>query len=27
VSRAVADLTVLGNADDWSQYRFLMETR
>jgi hypothetical protein len=27
VSRAVADLTVIGNADDWKQYRFLMEKR
>ena len=27
VSRAVADLTVIGNADDWKQYRFLMEER
>lgn len=27
VSRAVADLTVIGNADDWSEYRFLMEKR
>lgn len=25
VSRAVADLTVIGNADDWQQYQFLME--
>jgi len=25
VSRAVADLTVIGNAGDWNQYRFLME--
>jgi hypothetical protein len=25
VSRAVADLTVVGNAGDWDQYRFLME--
>lgn len=27
VSRAVADLTVIGNAADWGQYRFLMEGR
>jgi Nuclease-related domain len=27
VSRAVADLTVIGNAEDWNQYRFLMEQR
>lgn len=27
VSRAVADLTVIGNGDDWKQYRFLMEER
>lgn len=27
VSRAVADLTVIGNAHDWKQYRFLMEKR
>ena len=27
VSRAVADLTVIGNAGDWNQYRFLMEQR
>ena len=25
-SRAVADLTVIGNAEDWDMYRFLMET-
>ena len=25
VSRAVADLTVIGNVPDWNQYRFLME--
>jgi hypothetical protein len=25
VSRAVAELTVLGNAEDWNNYRFLME--
>jgi AAA domain len=27
VSRAVADLTVIGNADDWTEYGFLMEKR
>ena len=27
VSRAVADLTVIGNAEDWKQYEFLMEKR
>jgi hypothetical protein len=27
VSRAVADLTVMGNAEDWNEYRFLMEKR
>jgi len=27
VSRAVADLTVMGNAEDWKQYQFLMEKR
>jgi hypothetical protein len=26
VSRAVAELMVLGNAEDWNNYRFLMET-
>lgn len=26
VSRAVADLTVIGNAEDWKPYRFLMES-
>jgi len=26
VSRAVAELAVLGNAEDWNDYRFLMET-
>jgi len=25
VSRGIADLTVIGNADDWKQYSFLME--
>jgi Nuclease-related domain/Viral (Superfamily 1) RNA helicase len=26
VSRAVAELTVIGNAEDWDSYRFMMET-
>jgi hypothetical protein len=26
VSRAVGDLTVIGNAEDWKSTRFLMET-
>jgi hypothetical protein len=27
VSRAVADLTVIGNTDDWDKYRYMMETQ